>query len=633
MRPFLLAWLLSWVLLAAPAQAEPLPAEVFLAPADIASLTISPDGEHYAATVPLEDRTALVILRRSDMKRSGYVMFKAETHVTNVHWVNNQQLVYSDARRMGPLAAPRASGRLYKINADGSEGGPIVTELAFLHHTLRGDDEHVQVIRRSAGATPRLVRLNINTGKFVGEQVKHPLDGGSFHSDNAGVVRFASGYKDYEIRSRQFQRDDDGEWREINSEEETGVELYFTGFSADNKTAYLIIESPEGPDGLYAYDMATGVRTLVARHERVDIGQILRSPLDGGVIGVVFLAGKPEVKLIAPEDPFAKALAHVMRAFPGSYVTPTSYTRDGRIGIYHVSSDVNSGEYYRVDHEAGGAAFVIAANERQDPRLMAPMQAISFKARDGVQLDGFVTVPRNAGGKPVPLVVVPHGGPKGIFDVWGFDSEVQLLASRGYAVLQLNFRGSGNYGRAFRESGNGEWGAKMQDDVTDATQWAINEGIAAPGRICLYGASYGAYAAMMGLVREPDLYACGIGNVGLYDLVKMYKADANSRFGRDYFGTALGDVDLATISPARLADRIRVPVLLGAGSLDETTPLEQTRAMQSGLKAADAPADVRIYDLEAHGYYQMKNRRDWSQRVLSFLEAHIGEPRPAPGAP
>lgn len=633
MRRPSLSWLLPLLLVAGHAAAQPLSPEAYLAPGDVANLIISPDGEHYAATVPLEDRTALVVLRRSDMKRSGYAMFKAETHVTDVYWVNDRQLVYSDARRMGPLAAPRQSGRLYKMNADGSEAGPVVTELAFLHHTLRNDDDHVQVIRQSAGGSPRLVKLNINTGKFVGEQVKHPLEHGSYHSDNAGVVRFASGYKDYEIRSRQFQRDADGEWREINVEAETGVQLYFSGFSADNKTAYLIIEHDDGPDGFYAYDMATGKRTLVAQHERVDVGRVLRSPLDGGVIGVVYYAGKPEVKLVAPEDPFAKALARVMRAFPGSYVTPTSYTRDGRTGIYFVSSDVNSGEFYRVDHETGQASFVIAANERHDPNVMAPMRPFSFKARDGLLIDGLVTVPRDAGGKPVPLVVMPHGGPKGVFDVWGFDPEIQLLASRGYAVLQVNYRASGNYGRAFRESGNGEWGAKMQDDVTDATRWAIEQGIAAPGRICLYGASYGAYAAMMGLVREPDLYACGIGNVGLYDLVKMYKVDAQSRYGRDFFDTALGDVDLKTISPARLADRIRVPVLLGAGVLDETTPLEQTRAMESGLKDAKVPHEVAIYDLEAHGYYQMKNRLDWSRRVLAFLDAHAGPQAAAPAAP
>ncbi|KFN46808.1 alpha/beta hydrolase family protein [Arenimonas metalli] len=633
MRRTSLACLLALLTLAGSTLAQPLPPEAFLAPGDIADLIISPDGEHYAATVPLEDRTALVVLRRSDMKRSGYAMFKAETHVIDVNWVNDRQLVYSDARRMGPLAAPRVSGRLYKMNADGSDAAPVVTELAFLHHTLRDDDEHVQVIRQSAGGSPRLVKLNVSTGKFVGEQVKHPLEHGSYHSDNAGVVRFASGYKDYEIRSRQFQRDPDGEWREINVEEETGVQLYFRGFSADNKTAYLIIEQDDGPDGFYAYDMATGERTLVARHARADVGHVLRSPLDGGVIGVVYYAGKPEVKWIAPEDPFAKSLARVMRAFPGSYVTPTSYTRDGRTGIYFVSSDINSGEYYRVDHQTGEASFVIAANERHDPNVMAPMRTFTFKSRDGVELEGFVTVPRDAGGKPVPLVVMPHGGPKGVFDRWGFDAETQLLASRGYAVLQVNFRGSGNYGRAFRESGNGEWGAKMQDDVTDATRWAIEQGIAAPGRICLYGASYGAYAAMMGLVREPDLYACGIGNVGLYDLVKMYKERSATRYGRDYFDTALGDVDLGTISPARLADRIRDPVLLGAGSLDETTPLEQTRAMESGLKAADAEPQVAIYDLEAHGYYQMKNRLDWARRVLAFLDAHAGQPAAAPAAP
>jgi dipeptidyl aminopeptidase/acylaminoacyl peptidase len=169
----------------------------------------------------------------------------------------------------------------------------------------------------------------------------------------------------------------------------------------------------------------------------------------------------------------------------------------------------------------------------------------------------------------------------------------------------------------------------MQDDVTDATRWAIAEGIAEPGRICLYGASYGAYASMMGLVREPDLYACGIGNVGLYDMVAMNSDQKRSAFGREYFATAVGPVDMASISPSRLADRIRAPVLLGAGELDQTTPLEQTRAMQKGLEQAGRPPEVVVYDGEAHGYYLRQNQEDWARRVLRFLDTHIGQ-APAP---
>src|SRR5690606_10651105 len=171
------------------------------------------------------------------------------------------------------------------------------------------------------------------------------------------------------------------------------------------------------------------------------------------------------------------------------------------------------------------AELIVVRDRQVDSARMAPMKPIGFTARDGLAIHGFLTVPREAGGRPPPMVVMPHGGPFGIFDRWGFDRDAQLLAAAGYAVLQVNFRGSGNYGRAFKQAGAQQWGRAMQDDVTDATLWAITQGHADPERICIYGASYGAYAALMGVVREPGLYRCAIGYVGVYDLPPMVKDD------------------------------------------------------------------------------------------------------------
>lgn len=616
--------LLAAALPAAAATPQPLPLDAFLAPADLGDLLVSPDGEHYAATVPLEGQTALVVMRRADLAKTAQVAFHRQVHVTDVAWANDRQILYSDARQFGTLAAPLRSGRLYRVNADGSDMSPVSRDFAVLQDVLPQDDRRVQVVRYSAGGTPRLARMDINTGKVEGEQLKLPLESGGYITDNAGTLRLATGVPGRDILSSQYRREPDGKWTRINHGQATGFEWYFQGFSADNGTAYFIKEEAKGPDGFYAYDMATGKHRLVTRHPRVDVGRVLLSPIDGGVIAVEYFDGKPRLELVVPEDPYAKQLLKVSRAFPDAYVTPTSYSRDGRIGIYSVSSDVNSGEFYRVDHQTGKADFIAARHRQLDPRLMSPMQPVRFKARDGLELEAFLTRPRGSSEQPAPLVVLPHGGPTGVFDTWTFDAEVQMLASRGYAVLQVNFRGSGNYGRAFREAANGEWGLKMQDDVTDATRWALDQGITSPGRICIYGASYGAYAAMMGLIREPDLYACGIGNVGLYDMVRRFQQRRYSRFGKAYFESAVGDVDLEAISPARLADRIRSPVLLGAGVLDDTTPLEQTRAMESGLKDAGVPHEVVLYDAEGHGYYRLDNRRDWARRVLAFLDTHIG---------
>ncbi len=616
-----------------PSATAAIPLKAFIEADQFLQLKISPDGEHYAATVPMEDRTALFILRRSDMSRTNQVVPEAEQHVTGFEWASKGELVFSVSLKVGLLAAPIGTGYLYRVKAAGGASERIGKQRLSLEDALPADERHILVWHGAGGSRDPISRLDLETGKIDVEYMKHtPLRRAGYITDNAGEIRFASGYLFNELKSRVQQRDEEGEWQDIHSEKESGFPLYVSGFSADNKTAYFIVEEPTGPDSLYAYDMATRERRLVARHERVDVGRLLRSPLTHGVIAAEYRDGPPSIKVIEAGDPFIKELQKVVLAFPGSYVTPTSYTLDGKVGIYLASSDVNSGDFYRVDHTTGEATYLVSRNLAFDPERMSPMRTFEFKGRDGKPLQGFVTVPRSAGGKPAPLVVIPHGGPKGVFDTWGFDREAQMLAAHGYAVLQVNFRGSGNYGREFRESGNGEWGAKMQDDVTDATNWAVREGIAAPGRICLYGASYGAYSAMMGLVREPGLYACGIGNLGVYDLSRMYRSERIYRDSKDYFDTALGDVDLDAISPMRLASRIRVPVLLGAGELDSTAPVGQTRSMNAALKQAGVPVEMVVYDREMHGYYKYEHRLDWAKRVLAHLDKTIGAGRAGPVA-
>ena len=599
----------------------------FLSVDKFVDLKISPDGEHYAVTVPLEGRTALSVLRRVDLKQTAHVVPEPGQHVAGFDWANAKQLVYSVALGDGPRAAPVPMPSLYLLPVDGGESRRLGKIPVYMLDPLRDDDDHILVSYwRDIGRAP-VSRMDLRTGRIVMPRMKMPpIPSREYVVDNAGEVRFASGYEFNDTRSRLFLRQD-GSWHAVNTERQSGEHIHVLGFSGDNRTAYFGVEQGNGPDGLQAFDLATRERRPLARHERVDVGRVLRSPLDDGVIAVEYWDGPPSLQVIEADDPFVRELEKIRRAFPGSYVTPTSYTRDGKTGVYRVSSDVNSGEFYRVDHASGEAVFLTARNDQHDPAAMAPMRTFRFKARDGLELQGFLTVPPGSDGKSVPLVLIPHGGPKGIFDTWGFDAETQMLASRGYAVMQVNFRGSGNQGRAFRESANGEWGARMQDDLTDATRWALAEGIAAPGRICIYGASYGGYAAMMGLVREPGLYACGIGSVGVYDLVQLQKEERDNFRSREYFATALGKVDLAAVSPARRAAEIRVPVLLGAGGRDRIAPPSHTQRMAEALEAAGVPVDHVVYEAEGHGYYKAANRLDWARRVLDLLDRTIGPGR------
>lgn len=291
------------------------------------------------------------------------------------------------------------------------------------------------------------------------------------------------------------------------------------------------------------------------------------------------------------------------------------------------------GDVYLFDYKAKRADFLMAYNADIDPLQMAARKPVSLEARDGITLHGYLTLPNGSDGKNLPLVVNPHGGPIGIYDSWLFDADAQLLASRGYAVLQVNFRGSGNHGRDFVIAGHRQWGRAMQDDLTDATRWAIAQGVADPKRICVYGSSYGAYAALMGAVREPDLYRCAVGNVGVYDLEQVYKEDTRTHdTTEEYLNRTMGSEGLVAVSPNRLADKIRIPVLLAAGDMDETAPPSHTKKMQAALERAGRPVEAKIYRGEGHGYYEPENRMDFYTRLLNFLDQNIGA-RAATAAP
>ncbi len=203
-----------------------------------------------------------------------------------------------------------------------------------------------------------------------------------------------------------------------------------------------------------------------------------------------------------------------------------------------------------------------------------------------------------------------------------------MLAAAGYAVLQVNFRGSGGYGRAFRQAGARQWGGTMQDDLTDATRWAIQSGVADPRRICIYGASYGAYAALMGAAKEPGLYRCAAGNVGVYDLPMMHtRGDTQEmKWGRTYLREWIGEAnELAAVSPTNMADRIKVPVFLAAGGEDERAPVQHTELMERRLKTAGVPVEAIYYRTEGHGFYKEENRRDYYTRLLAFFGRHLGD--------
>ena len=264
------------------------------------------------------------------------------------------------------------------------------------------------------------------------------------------------------------------------------------------------------------------------------------------------------------------------------------------------------------------------------------MEPIKLKSRDGLDLSGYLTRPLGQEqGKNLPLVVYVHGGPFGVRDYWGYDPTVQMLASRGYAVLQVNFRGSGGYGHAFEVAGYRQWGGTMQDDVTDATKWAIEQGIADAKRICIYGGSYGGYAALMGAAREPDLYRCAIGDAGVYDLrLMLTRGDIqDTTYGVNYIKEAIGDDTslLAARSPITHIDKIKASLMLIVGGQDKRVPPIHGESVRAALGKRGIKHEWLYQRTEAHGFYDEKNIEDMYVRILAFLDASIGgKAQPAP---
>lgn len=249
-------------------------------------------------------------------------------------------------------------------------------------------------------------------------------------------------------------------------------------------------------------------------------------------------------------------------------------------------------------------------------------EPFKIKARDGVELNGYLTIPKGAADKNLPAIVYLHGGPHGPRDLWQYNPETQYMASLGYAVLQVNFRGSGGYGSEFQKSGYKKWGREMQDDVTDATYWAINEGIIDKDKICIYGGSYGGYTTLMGVIREPDLYKCAIGYVGVYSIPEMKESgDIPTReSGRKYLDMVHGTdmEDMQARSPSFNVDKIKAKLFIAHGEDDVRVPMEQYEALTSALDKIGYPYESMVRD-EGHGFHQPKNISDFYTKMAEFF--------------
>ena len=634
---------LALAVAACPAAAQ-VDLEPFLRKDVYGSIKISPTGEYYATTVPMADRTVLAVIRRADKAFTAKVTGGKDSDIAAFHWVSDKRIVVSLAQRFSALEAPVATGELHAVNADGTGGRTLMGHYddspnsmtvkfgeffaGFLVDDLPNDDENVLISVETFSADPqtRIDRMNVNSGRRV-TVATAPVRRARFTTDGNGEVRFARGAAK-DNASRLYYRDARGaEWRLINDESQSKRIESVLGFAADHRTAYLQVEQTAGPDAIVAMDTVTGQRTELLRDAVVDPYSIVHDASGTVPVGATYVKDRLETRFFDEASPRARLQRMLEQAMPDSAVQLMSGTRDGKLLLVQASSDRNPGDFFLFDTTTREAKRIFSRADWFDPARMAPTRSVSLASRDGLALHGYLTLPAGSDGRNLPTVVLPHGGPFGVFDEWGFDRQTQILAASGYAVLQVNFRGSGNYGRAFLHAGAREWGGTMQDDLTDATQWVVAQGIADRERICIYGASYGAYAALMGAAKEPGLYRCAVGYVGVYDLPLRHenlgdRARWLDTFADDWMGDDVAA--LAKVSPNRMAGRIKAPVFLAAGGEDEIAPIKHSKLMEKALVGAGVPVETLYFPTEGHGFYTPEHQREFYVRLLDFLGRHIG---------
>lgn len=610
---------------------------------EVYEVALSPDGKHVAMTVPTDDNreTQLSITSLDGSGQTQKLRFGNQEHVSDIVWTADDRVTLARARNMPLQPMPYSLGQLFSTDITGKD-----QEVLFGYFrnkglaTARRKDEGFASLAKvlddepgsalvwftcwDCGERPDTVVYKVDTRTGNRQEVERVKDSAQLYFDQTGRARVMVGRDDNDEPTVSYRRTPTADWTPMPAPL-VGYNMSYTHFDTSaSKATALVSDKGEAPTW-YQLDLDSSTRSPIDHRPGFDAAYVPHAGRNGPPIAVISVASKPSVQHLDPTSEFSKLHAGLMKAFPAQIIDFDDFSRDNRKVLFRVFSDRQPIKWYLIDRDNNKIQLVAESMPWIKADQMASVTPIEFKSRHGETLYGFIT---SKGAGPRPMVVMPHGGPHGPYDSWGFDPHAQFLASRGYAVLQVNFRGSGGRGSNFIKSGYREWRGKMQDDIADAVRWSIDNKVADPARICTFGASYGGYAALMQPLRFPELYKCAIGYVGVYDLTVMKKEGdiTQSKDGRRYLDRVLGkdDGQLKAWSPAQNVDAIKVPVFLVQGDADRRVPMPQFNALKNAFAARGIPVETMVAAGEGHGFYSAKNRELLYQRMEAFLDKHIG---------
>ncbi|MES2902032.1 MAG: alpha/beta fold hydrolase [Pseudomonadota bacterium] len=646
------------------AQSQPAarpPAASFFENSPFSMPRLSPNGRLLAVIAGSPGKKdGLAVIDLATSKLHATARF-ANADIGKFHWVNDQRLIFDTTdklvapgdREYGPgLYAANFDGSAFKQLAErrgdgsrharpGSSNGKLLAWNTFLMPQAgaqQGDSvfvlspdfsSPVQVLKTD------LLELDTVTGRF--KKVSAPGDTGMWLLDHAGQPRLTSTMERDQLT--MHQRELNGQWKAL---------VTFNPYKAD-KAAFSPLAY--GPDGtLYATTSAGGDKVAVHTVDTTSgavSAKALITLADYDFLGsLMFSKGKllgfralTDAESTMWFDPAMKAVQEDIDKLLTNTVNLISVPARPETPWVLVESysDVQPKTLRLYNTETRTLNPIGSTRPAIDPAQMGTQEMISYKARDGLTIPALLTMPPGARKAGLPMVVLVHGGPWVRGSQWGWRAETQFLASRGYAVLEPDFRGSTGYGNAHFRAGFKQWGLAMQHDVADGAKWAIAKGIVDPARICIAGSSYGGYATLMGLVNDPDLFKCGINWVGVTDINLMYtghwsyQSDLSSTWKKYGMPEMIGDpvkdaAQLAATSPLQQAARIKQPLLMAYGDNDKRVPLYHGNKFYSAVKETNKDVELVVYPGEGHGWQLADNRINFWNRVEKFLDRHIGKP-------
>ena len=613
-------------------------------------IKISPTGEYLAIRIFQDGKHHINIVSRESSEVLGQISFGRDNEVGNYHWVNDERVVVEVFKSTGFKEVPAYYGELFAANYDGKKGELIFGYRSAESQTgarIRKKDadfawaEIIDILpnnkkqilissvsmSRAHDKRARAVKLDVYSGLEKSQVMRSPFPQARFFTDKNGSVRLVTSHEKDSSIHIQGLPEGEREWIDVQS---TNYGNYFTpvAITDDMKSVYVLDNIDDDKVGLYELSLTGDNYRKLYAHESVDITNLVMSSDDRSVSAIRVDDGYPSYLLLSNSGEETKTFKLLLAYFSGNTVSIRSRSRDGRFWVVRTGTDVDPGSYHLYDREAKTIGKLFDSRPDVKSADLAAMEPIEFKSFDGRRIAGYFTTAKNATGTIAPLVVLVHGGPH-LRDYWGYNANVQALATNGFSVLQINFRGSTGYGYEFESAGYRQWGNEIQKDIIAGTHWAIEQQRADAGNICIMGASFGAYSAVQSATLAPALFSCVVANAGIYDLPLMYRrGDIESRYlGDEYLKKTIGrDTDeLEAFSPVNRAAMLQVPLFIAHGKMDERAPFEHARRLRKALDKNGKQYEWLVKRREAHGFYDNDNQVEYLQAAIEFLKKHLTE--------